>query len=45
MNKLNDVEMAVFLTNDLSKLSIQRLKLTVSSENRVLVCGNKLLNR
>ncbi len=33
MNKSNNVEMAVFLTNDLSKLSLQRLKLSMSSEN------------
>lgn len=45
MNKLNNVEIAVFLTNGWSKLLIQRLQSTVSSENRVLVCGNTLLNR
>ena len=33
MNRSNNVEMAVFLTNGLSKLSLQRLQLSMSSEN------------
>ena len=45
MNRLNYVKMTVFLTKGLSKLSIQRLQSPMSSENRVLVCGNKLQNR